>query len=139
MRSRERIAAPAVVGAVIALGHCLGLIARENLDLVRQAHAMFVAKQRGAGLAIPSNAARPERPGGSPLRFLDCAVIRFLHRVLDDTGTEDFDTVRGLFPEGAPLYDQAGFLDRNRIQIAVCSPAAILGVFYSPEFAPGMR
>ena len=59
--------------------------------------------------------------------------------MLDDTGTEDFDTVRDLFPEGASLYDQASFLDRNRIQIAVCSPAAILGVFYSPEFAPGMR
>lgn len=136
-RKRRRVSAPAVVGAVIDLGNCLDLLARENLDLVREAHDLFVDEQRESGLTIPKNKSLPNQPAELTLRYLDCAVIRFIHKLLDRTGAEPFDTVRGLFPEGGLLYDGAGFRDRNHIQIAVCNPEAIRGVFYPPGYFPG--
>lgn len=135
--TRNRIDRPAVVGAVIDLGNCLDLLARENLDLVRQAHALLADEQTAAGLPMPVNKGLDEGAGGPPLRRLDCAVIRFLHQLVATVDEQPFDTVRGMFPEGPPLYDGAGFRARNHIQIAVCDPRAILGVFYPPRFVPG--
>lgn len=134
-KKRGRIEGPAVIGAVIDLGNCLDLLSRENLDLVRTAHKIFVEEQVEAGLVVPMNkplAGEEEKI----LRDLDCAVIRFLHEVLRKEEAEPFDTVRGLFPEGQPLYDGAGFRDRNHIQIAVCNQDNLLGVFYPPGYAP---
>lgn len=134
-KKRGKIQDPAVIGAIIDLGNCLDLLSRENLDLVRTAHQLFVEEQMEAGLTIPENKSRAGEPDRI-LRYLDCAVIRFLHKVLEEQKAEPFDTVRGLFPEGDPLYDGAGFLDRNHIQIAVCNVDQILGVFFPPGYAP---
>lgn len=133
---RGKLAHPAIVGAVIDLGNCLDLLARENLEIVRRAHALFVEERQKSGLPIPENRSIVGR-SDAPIRLLDCAVIRFLHRVLDEMGAEPFDTVRGAFPEGDKLYPGSGFRERNHIQIAVCDMAAIRGVFYPPGFAPG--
>lgn len=132
---RNRITTPAVVGAVIDLGNCLDLVSRENLDLVKTAHRLFVTDQAAAGLTIPQNTSL-DREDDRVLRFLDCAVIRFLHEILESQEAEPFDTVRGFFPEGEPLYEGAGFRDRNHIQIAVCNVDKLLGVFFPPGFAP---
>ena len=85
--SRGRINKPAVVGAVIDLGNCLDLLSRENLELVRLAHKLFVDEQQRTRLPIPQNL---DLRGGSgkKLRYLDCAVIRFLHQVLEEEGAE---------------------------------------------------
>lgn len=136
-RGRGRVDTPAVVGAVIDLGNCLDLLARENLDLVRQAHELFVEEQRDAGLPIPVNKGLEGRYSEMALRRLDCAVIRFLHKAIEEVDGVPFDSVRGAFPEGRPLYEGAGFLDRNHIQLAVCNTDLILGCFYPPEFVPG--
>lgn len=132
-KDRGRVDVPAVVGAVIDLGNCLDLLNRENIELVRDAHALFVEEQERSGLAIPVNkslAGEPEKI----LRFLDRAVIQYLHEILEEGGAEGFDSVRGLFPEGEELFPGAGFRDRNHIQIAVCNSKLILGLFYPPEY-----
>ena len=136
-RGRGRVERPAVIGAVIDLGNCLDLLARESLDLVHQAYTLLVEEREAAGLPMPVNKGLAEDAGEPPLRRLDCAVIRFLHDLLQDSSVEPFDTVRGLFPEGRPLYEGAGFRERNHVQIAVCKPNAILGTFYPPQFVPG--
>lgn len=47
-----------------------------------------------------------------PLRFLDCAVIEFLHSITKlnrgrkDNSLSPFDSVRSVFWEGSPLYDR---------------------------------
>lgn len=116
-KARGRIQSPAVIGAVIDLGNCLDLLNREDLELVRQAHELFVEEQQRTRLPIPTN--RDLRgTSGKILRYLDCAVIRFLHQVLDEEGAESFDTVRGFFPEGGPLAalsDLVGLLFRTNI------------------------
>ena len=60
------------------------------------------------------------------LRKLDCAVIENLHTL---TGDEQFNSVKGVFIEGAPLYDGAGFNAKNHIQICVRNPKCIKAFF----------
>jgi len=134
-KTRGRIDAPAVVGAVIDLGNCLDLLNRENIDLVRDAHELFVEEQERSGLPVPENRSLETEPH-KILRFLDRAVIQFLHEIFDAAGEAKFDSVRGLFPEGEELYPGAGFRDRTHIQIAVCNPALVLGLFFPPEYPP---
>lgn len=126
----------AVIGAVIDLGHCLDLLVRENIELVKAAYLAFKAEQETAGLSMPENrspngAADPDRI----LRFLDCAVIRHLHSALervplDSRIVQPFDTVRGTFSEGEPVYPGCGYLEKTHVQIAVRNPACVKGVFY---------
>ena len=42
---------------------------------------------------------------------------------------EKFNTVRGAFTEGEPVYEGAGFSKESHIQIAVRDKNSILGVF----------
>lgn len=129
---RREIQEIAVVGAVIDLGNCLDLVARENIELVRTAYRAFVKVQKRAGLPVPKN----KSPRGSQdkdklLRFLDCAVLRHLHEsITDNPSIEPFDTVRGMFVEGGKAYPGSGINLRNHVQIAVRNPACIKGVFY---------
>jgi hypothetical protein len=132
---RGKIKVPAVVGAIIDLGNCLDLLSRENIELVRQAHRLFLQEQERSGLPIPENRSLDGEPDRI-LRFLDRAVIQFLHEIFADIGEAAFDSVRGLFPEGEELYPGAGFRDRTHIQIAVCNPKLILGLFYPPDYPP---
>lgn len=131
---RGKIETPAVVGAVIDLGNCLDLLARENIELVREAHRLFLDEQKRSGLPIPENRSLDGEPDRI-LRFLDRAVIQFLHEIFDEADAA-FDTVRGLFPEGEELFPGAGIHDRNHIQIAVRKPGSILGLFYAPHYPP---
>jgi hypothetical protein len=62
---------------------------------------------------------------------LDCAVIQLLH--LDQDKIHPFDSVRGLFPEGDLLYENAGFREKNHIQICVRNPNCIKGFFLPRE------
>ena len=43
------------------------------------------------------------------------------------------DTVRGVFVEGEPVYEGAGFRAKTHIQICVCNISSIKGVFRVPE------
>jgi hypothetical protein len=67
--------------------------------------------------------------GELALRRLDCAVIQFLHHDREENNLPAFDTVRAAFPEGTPLYESAGFLERTHIQICVRDPSSVLGYF----------
>lgn len=119
------IRTPAVVGAVINLGLCLDLMTEQGLQMVAESYlaleALFAADR---ALGMPENAPNLLR------RNLDCAVINNLHRIRGDA---PFDTVRGVFEEGAPLYPSSGFRQKTHIQIAVRQPACILGVFRVPQ------
>jgi hypothetical protein len=55
---------------------------------------------------------------------LDCAVIKYLHSLLAASGQKPFDTVRGVFREGPPIYENSGFFEKTHIQICVVSRAS---------------
>jgi hypothetical protein len=72
------------------------------------------------------------------LRYLDRAVIDHLHENYkaasqSGKGGGEFDTVRALFPEGDPIYENAGFWEKTHIQVAVRRATQILGVFRIPS------
>ncbi|UZK64824.1 hypothetical protein [Sphingomonas sp. M1-B02] len=125
----------AVVGAVIDLRHCLDLVSRDDLKLVSAAYQSFMEIQRRSGLPMPENrSAKGEPNADRVLRYLDCAVLRHLHSVLDAVPAEartiePFDTVRGMFTEGGRLYKGSGFRKKSHVQIAVRSDDCIKGLF----------
>ena len=43
--------------------------------------------------------------------------------------THSYDSVKGVFWEGQELYPNAGFREKNHIQICVCNPNCIKGYF----------
>jgi hypothetical protein len=66
-------------------------------------------------------------------RNLDCAVVQRVHAISEAARLPSFDTVRGVFTEGGPAYDGAGFDEKTHIQIAVRNPDCIKGIFRVPE------
>jgi hypothetical protein len=56
-------------------------------------------------------------------------VIEYLHATRADQSEAAFDSVRGVFVEGDPLYPNAGFHEYSHIQICVRSPNCIKGFF----------
>ncbi len=132
--SDRRVKEPAVLGAVISLGNCLDLLDGEGIALVSEAHAEFLQRfGTRTSAALPENRLGPDHS----LRYLDCAVINFLHKYLAELGQPPFDSVRAMFPEGEPLYDKAGFRDRNHIQVCVRNSDCIKG-FFIPRDENGM-
>ncbi len=121
---------PFVIGAVIDLRNCLDLTVREDLELVRNAYLLLKKKHDDAGLPLPENTAAPKDDSpDNVLRYLDCAVIDYLHSQFEDEGHPPYDTVRALFTEGALLYEGGGFREKNHSQIAVRNHDCIRGFF----------
>jgi len=120
---------PFVVGAVIDLGFCLDLLTSNGIAAVKTAYLHF---EEELSLSLGP---RPKNTGGGDLflRRLDCAVIRHLHATRKAGGQIPFDTVRGVFIEGAPIYADSGFREQTHIQICVCNPATVKGVFRVPS------
>ena len=116
---------PFVIGAAIDLGFCLDLLTSNGLTAVKTAYEDFAEHMRMSQHPLPRNI------GGNDLlqRNLDCAVLRHLHGIRSRSGQPAFDTIRGVFIEGAPIYPDSGFREKTHIQICVCNPDAIKGIF----------
>ena len=128
-KKNPSIKKPAVVGAILDLGKCLDLIDYVNLQIIKKAHLDFVEFQKKSGFEIPNNTSH--KPGSFDLlnRQLDCAVIESLHKSMQEEKEIGFDSIRGVFWEGQYLYDNAGFKEKNHIQICIRNPNCILGYF----------
>ncbi len=84
------------------------------------------------GLEIPK--IKPlEKQRDLLLRHLDCAVIETIHQFNKDEGFYEFDSVRGVFFEGKELYPNAGFNEKNHIQITIRNTNCIKGFFIPRE------
>ncbi len=112
---------PCVVGGIIDMGLCLDATTRKGLEEIREAYFSLVDIFAARGLELPRNTDR--------LKKLDCAVFNIFHDIKRETGEQPVDTVRGNFIEGSQLYPGATFHEKNHIQICVCNPARIRGVF----------
>jgi len=63
------------------------------------------------------------------LHRLDCAFLNWAIPVIEAERGVIFQTVRGVFVEGAPLYPTAQIFTKSHIQVAVRDPSAIQGFF----------
>jgi hypothetical protein len=123
---RTRIEIPFAIGAIIDLGNCLDLTEAGSIDKVKLAHEIFMSQDGDK----PTNEGSIATPGK---RKLDCAVINFLHDLLEAAEEKPFDSVRALFPEGLELYPKAGFREQTHIQLAVRTELSIIG-YFRPRF-----
>ncbi len=119
---------PAVIGAVINLGYCLDLLDYESLEFLKLGYDLLSTANTSAGMDLPIN----KNTGTNNdllLRELDCAVIEMLHQFRKDQNMHEFDSIRGVFWEGKPLYPNAGFREKDHIQICIRNPNCIKGYF----------
>jgi hypothetical protein len=130
--SKQKINEPSVIGAVIDLGYCLDLIDSEYLQVLKQGYILLKTSKQQYNLPIPKNVSLKNN---SDLlkRYLDCAVIETIHQFNRDREKPQFDSVRGVFFEGEDLFENAGFKEKNHIQIAVRNPNCIKGYFIPRE------
>ena len=132
IKDKPIITKPSVIGAVIDLGFCLDLLDSEYLKILKLGYKTLVEMHKDLNWELPRNA--PLRTGNDLLlRRLDCAVIEMIHQTNIDEEQSDFDSVRGVFFEGKELYPNAGFKEKNHIQIAVRNPNCIKGYFIPRE------
>lgn len=126
--NRGSIKEPAVLGAVIDLGFCMDMTDSNYLDFLKEAYEICAARYKAAKQPLPTN----KTLGNSNdkiLRRLDCAVIQIAHELAKKYGGQDFDSVKGVFWEGVELYPDAGFREKNHIQLCICNPNCIKGYF----------
>jgi hypothetical protein len=131
---RGRIAEPFVLGAFIQLGRCLDLADEAGTQLVARWHGALEVIQTAAGHAMPANRALHPRDDDRILRELDCAVLNMgLSRMERLEPAQAFQTVRGIFTEGGPVFEGSGIQMYSHVQIAVRDPDCIMGYFRLPQ------
>lgn len=131
-RPHSRIRVPAVLGAVIQLGSCFDLLdVRFTRELAKMAEEIC-SEVQASGRRLPRN--QPAARGDTDWlkRHLDCFILNNAIPEMECSLGCAFDTVRGLFQEGQPIFRGAGLRMKSHIQIAVRNPAAIIG-YFKPE------
>ena len=128
----RRIKKPFVVGAIIDLGNCLDLTDASSLQIIRGGYDELQRATAIAGAALPVN--EPARGDDADLvkRHLDCAVINFVHLLREREKLEAFDTVRGVFTEGGPLYPGAKIKSKTHVQVCVRDPKKSIKGYFRP-------
>jgi len=130
LHGKAKIKNEAVIGAVIDLGNCLNLLETQSLQTLKANYDMLLQSHKLSGVPLPQNS----RPLGEEedvlIRRLDCAVVEATHTLYADMGKKAFDTVRGVFWEGKELYPNAGFREKNHIQICIRNLNCIKGYFH---------
>lgn len=130
---KNRVKEPCAVGAIIDLGNCLDLTEAISLDIVEEAYKDLKGAFELLGSPMPENKAISDKDEDLIKRDLDCAVINYAHDIRENSELEPFDTVRGAFHEGEPLYPGAAIRRKTHIQICVREPKQIRGIFRIPE------
>ncbi|MBE2283078.1 MAG: hypothetical protein IAE77_06430 [Prosthecobacter sp.] len=128
-RKNSHIKEPAVIGAVIQLGTCFDLLdVRFTRELARYA-ASLEQMMESKGQSLPRNQRIGIRDGDWLRRERDCFVLKYAIPAVEVDWGCQFDSVRGVFQEGAPAFKGAGIKLKSHIQIAVRDPRAIIGYF----------
>jgi hypothetical protein len=120
---------PFVLGALIYPGLCLNLTDIGVIEHLRIAY-QFLAMSYGQQ-GMPKNTLMKD--GVTLLRRRDCAVIETLHRIREQRNQDPYDSVMGVFEEGKPAFDGAGFREKTHIQLAVRDPEIIVSYFRVDE------
>ncbi len=140
-KKRGRLETPSVVGVVYQLSYCLDFTDSEYIDLLATYYDLMKHDFKLAQKELPKNKNLPrDKNQDLILRELDCAVIQYLHRLVDQeilmqkekygfVQLKKIDTVRGVFTEGGPAFDGAGIQLKNHIQVCIRNLNCIKGFF----------
>lgn len=119
---------PAVIGAVVSLGHCLNLTDYGSSEILRSGYEILSYEFSLIGKEMPINR---DVKGNTDLimRELDCAVIQRIHQYNREQGKRSYDSVRGIFVEGKPVYSNSGIMEKTHVQLCIINPNCIKGYF----------
>lgn len=131
-RGSLSVTEPAVIGVVIDLGYCMDLTDSLYLGELKEAYNALVDACNLMGINLPQNV-DIGKSTDKLMRRLDCAVIEIAHQINEDAKERSFDSVKGVFWEGDKLYPEAGFTEKNHIQICIRNPNCIKGFFLPRE------
>ena len=140
-KRRGKIKKPAVIGATLFLGYCCDFLDSTHLQTLKDYFDWMSELYATMGEKLPENRDLPhDKYKDKILRDLDCAVIEFMHGEIWLQSKNDilakgfsknkvFDSVRGVFTEGGPVFDGAGILEKSHIQVCIRNPNCIKGFF----------
>lgn len=140
-KKRGDIKNPAVVGAVLYLGHCCDFSNIRYINLLAGYFKMMEEMHKVWGKTLPKNRDLPhDLHKDKILRHFDCAVIEFMHaemynRIKADMNANGFsqlkifDSTRGVFKEGGPIFNGSSIFGKSHVQICVRNPNVIKGFF----------
>ena len=98
------------------------------LQELKDAYEFMVELYKESGLELPQNTSIGKSTD-LLIRKLDCAVVQTALTYNKKANAHPYDSVKGVFWEGQELYPNAGFREKNHIQICVCNPNCIKGYF----------
>lgn len=110
---------PAVVGAMIRLGHCLDFLDPRNGSLLDATHDILAQTTN-----LPENA--------NNHKYRDCIVFNYLYQTLEESGRR-VDACRAVFvPVGRRdrYWTRSGVYRGSHIQLCVRNPSNILSVWH---------
>ena len=130
LKERGKIETPFVVGAVIDLGFCMDLTEISHAAQLKEAYQWFKQYYDETKIPMPENERGRTDDEDLILRHLDCAVINIMHVLRTERGEPPYDTVRGIFQEGRPVYENARIWEKTHVQICVRDPSkSVVGYF----------
>lgn len=110
---------PAVIRATIRLGRCLNLLDIAYMQDLAITYPKVVANYETLNRPLPRNTA-------TGAHRLDRQVVNLYCKEMAEVAGVPFQTVRGCFPEGKPIYPDSKILGKTHVQIAVRDDACIL-------------
>lgn len=131
--TRNPIANPSLVGAVLRIGHWLDMTTQAGLEEFKEAHTVLSSS---ADEELPRNVRADASDNDVILRKLDRLVFKALHAQLESSGRRPYDAVRAAFQQGADLIESSAFKARSHIQIALRNPECVEGWFIVPDDDP---
>lgn len=134
----SKIRKPAVIGAVIDLGNCLSLDEANSLKLLKESYDIMEDDFKFFGRKMPTNKTRGEGKD-LLLRNLDCMVIECLHDLNSVNNEHEYDSTKGVFIEGNPVYDNSGIYEKTHVQICIRNPNCIKGYFSPRDIDPNFN
>jgi len=130
--AQARVATPFVIGAIIQPGWTLDLTDAGCLQVLRNAYEDLVETMADLGADLPQNEKGHAHDTDLVKRWLDCAVIKYLHLMRHENEETPFDCVRSAFFEGEPLYPGSGLTAKAHIQWCVREPAQNVRGYFVP-------
>ena len=113
--AKKHCKSPAVLGAVIDLGCCMNL-----MDIMEQRLLQQAFRDLHNRVALPENKRY--------CHDLDCVVVNYACDFYKGKG-RIYDTVRGAFPEGDPVFADSKILTMTHVQICVRNPKVVAAYF----------
>ena len=136
-----KIEKASVVGVLYVLGNCLDFTDSQYIDAIEVYYENLKKELEELGQILPTNRdVALDTFKDKLLRELDCMVIQYMHQKISEEIGKDitekgfselkhFDTSRGVFTEGGPVFEGAGIQKKNHIQICIRNKNCIKAFF----------